>query len=128
MTDEHLTAAYLSGLTSAYARNSFFILQALRRFLAARQVTLLQASESDLLDFRRYSLTTRKTEDMVNLVMWSIRRFYEWCQTQGHVTRNPAASFKVGKSSRRPPPTQRELECLRKEAAALVEETRRHSK
>ncbi|AWM87083.1 site-specific integrase [Microvirga sp. 17 mud 1-3] len=126
MTEEQLVETYLASLTQASAANAVYVLRPLRRFLAARDVALLHASTTDLVDFRHYSLTTRKTKRQVDHVMWRVRRFYEWCRAQGYLDRNPATSFKITTLTRIPPPTQAELERLKDAAAASVVETRRY--
>lgn len=124
MTDQELIENYRLTSKPGIFPVAASILRALQAFLAAREMSILQANESDILDFRQHSLATRKSELSVDYVMSHVRRFYQWCLSQGYLDVNPAAAIKGKNHAKRTPPTAAEMEHLIGEAEAAVNRTR----
>lgn len=129
MEDKKLIEAYGLTYKPVTLRVVARILRIFQEFMAARKVPILQAKESDIMDFRQHLLVTRKSEYSVDQAVGQVRRFYRWCVSQGYADLNPAASIKGKVHPKRKPPTAEEVERLVAAAEAAVVKTRgiRHS-
>lgn len=92
----HLRMRELSPRTIEQRR---YVVLDLERFLAARDVGLLAATEQDLADWQAHKSCTRSGHGMRNCVM-HVSMFYRWMCATGRIVSDPAASLVRPKAPR----------------------------